>query len=59
MGALEIGLTICLCVLILAGYASYKSRNKRIADIKKEETKQKGLEAMVRVVESFNSKESS
>lgn len=56
MSAVEFGLTICVCALVLAGYASYNSRNKRIAAIEKEETNQKSLEAIVRVVESFNRK---
>lgn len=56
MSAVEIGLTICVCALILAGYASYNSRNKRMTAIEKEETNQKSLEAIIRVVESFNRK---
>ena len=44
MSAVEIGLTTIVC------------RNKRRAAIEKEETKQKSLEAIVRVVESFNRK---
>nr|DAT26205.1 MAG TPA: NF-kappa-B-activating protein C-terminal domain [Caudoviricetes sp.] len=56
MSAVEIGLTICVCAFILAGYASYNSRNKRMTAIEKEETNQKSLEAIIRVVESFNRK---
>lgn len=56
MSAVEIGLTTVVCVLFLVGYAGYNSRNKRMAAIEKEETKQKSLEAIVRVVESFNRK---
>ncbi|WP_370753388.1 MULTISPECIES: hypothetical protein [Parasutterella] len=56
MSAVEIGLTTIVCVLFLVGYAGYNSRNKRMAAIEKEETKQKSLEAIVRVVESFNRK---
>ena len=53
MSAVEIGLTTIVCVLFLVGYAGYN----RIAVIEQEETKQKSLEAIVRVVESFNRKE--
>lgn len=56
MNAVEIGLTTIVCVLVLVGYAGYNSRNKRIAAIEKEEANQKSLEAIVRVVESFNRK---
>lgn len=56
MSAVEIGLTTIVCVLFLFGYVGYNSRNKRMAAIKKEETEQKSLEAIVRVVESFNRK---
>lgn len=52
----SIGLTTIVCVLVLVGYAGYNGRNKRMAAIKKEETNQKSLEAIVRVVESFNRK---
>lgn len=55
MSAVEIGLTIIVCV-VLVGYAGYNSCNKRLAAAKKEETNQKALEAIVRVVESFNRK---
>lgn len=57
MSAVEIGLTTIVCVLFLFGYAGYNSRNKRMAAIKKEETEQKSLEAIVRVMESFNRKQ--
>ncbi len=54
MSAVEIGLTTIVCVLVLVGYAGYNNRNKRMAAIEKEETNQKSLEAILRIVESFN-----
>lgn len=56
MSGVEIGMTIGVCALILAGYLGYNSRNKRIEVVKKEETNQKSFEAIVQIVESFNNK---
>ena len=57
MSGVEIGVTISVCVLIFTGYLAYNSHNKKVEAVKKEETNQKGFEAMVQIVDSFNKKQ--
>ena len=54
MTGTEIAVTISFCALLITGYLSWNSRNKRIEAIEKEKTTQKMGENLVDVVNSFN-----
>lgn len=54
MSGIEIGLTICGCVLIGAGYLAWDSRNKRLIALEKEKTDQIKSENLTKIIESFN-----
>lgn len=57
MSGAELGLTIGGCALLICGYLSWSRYNQRLEIVEKEKTQQKQTDSLVRVVESFTSKE--